>query len=202
MIRVLVVAIALAVMVEPAQAHAPIKGIGAFYNGLLHPLFVPAHLLLVFGFGLLLGQHAPNTSRFGWLAFVAALWTGLVIGHLSGTDVPVMLLLLTALAAGLLVAVDWSIPGVAAAALGGVAGFTIGMDSMPEPLTSKETLLALAGTGVGAALIVSYIGGAAAWLQAPWQRIGIRVAGSWTAASALLVLALAIVGPKASGPLP
>ena len=202
MIRVLAVAIALAVMVEPAQAHAPIKGIGAFYNGLLHPLFVPAHLLLIFALGLLLGQHVPNASRFGWLAFVAALWTGLVIGHLSGTGVPVMLLLLMALAAGLLVAVDWSVPAVVAAVLGGVAGFTIGMDSMPEALTRKETLLALAGTGVGATLIVSYIGGVAAWLQVPWQRIGIRVAGSWAAASALLVIALAFVGPKAPGSLP
>jgi urease accessory protein len=70
---------------------------------------------------------------------------------------------------------------------------------MPEPLTRKETWLTLAGTGLGAVLILSYVGGIAAWLRQPWQRIGIRVAGSWTAASALLVLALALVGPKASG---
>lgn len=187
------------VLSAPALAHAPIKGIGVFYNGMLHPLFVPAHLLLLFGLGLLLGQHAPGMSRFGWIAFVLALWTGLFVSQVFGGGISATFLLIAALIAGLLVALGRPIPGMAAAALTGLAGIGIGVDSMPEPLTRKETWLALAGTGLGAVLILSYVGGVAAWLRQPWQRIGIRVAGSWTAASALLVLALALAGPKAPG---
>lgn len=187
------------VLSAPALAHAPIKGIGAFYNGMLHPFFVPAHLLLLFGLGLLLGQHAPHMSRIGWIVFVLALWAGLAASQFFGMSVSVMLLLAVALATGLLVALGLPIPGFSAAVLAGVAGLGVGLDSMPEPLTRKETLSALMGTGIGAVLIVSYVGGIAAWLRQPWQRIGIRVAGSWAAASALLVLALALAGPTASG---
>jgi urease accessory protein len=198
MIRGLVFVVVLALS-SPALAHAPINNIGVFYNGLLHPLFVPAHLMLLFGLGLLLGQHAPGMSRFGWIAFVLALWTGLVVGQVFGVSVSVTLLLLAAMTAGLLVALGRPIPGMAAAVLTGLAGISVGIDSMPELLTRKETWVALAGTGLGAVLILSYVGGIAAGLRQPWQRIGIRVAGSWTAASAILVLALALAGPKASG---
>jgi hydrogenase/urease accessory protein HupE len=37
--------------VDPATARAPFEGAGGFYSGLLHPLFVPAHLLAVTGIG-------------------------------------------------------------------------------------------------------------------------------------------------------
>jgi urease accessory protein len=121
------------------------------------------------------------------------------VGQVFGVSVSATLLLLAAMTAGLLVALGEPVAGSAAAALTGLAGISVGIDSVPEPLTRKETWLALAGTGLGAVLILSYVGGVAAWLRQPWQRIGIRVAGSWTAASALLVLALALAGPKASG---
>lgn len=202
MSRILGVIIALGATVEPALAHAPIKGIGAFYNGMLHPLFVPGHLLALLGIGLLFGQHAPTASRVGWIAFVLALWSALALGQFLGATVPVMLLLLVALAAGLLVALGQPIPGLATTVLAVAAGIGIGIDSMPEPLTRKEALLALGATGVGAVLIVSYIGGITAWLREPWQRIGIRVAGSWTAASALLVLVLVLTEPHAPTSLP
>ena len=35
-----------------ALAHSPIKDIGAFYGGLLHPLFIPPHVLLLGALGL------------------------------------------------------------------------------------------------------------------------------------------------------
>ena len=60
-------------------------------------------------------------------------------------------------------------------------------------------LLAFAGTAVGGVLLLSYVGGIAASLARPWQRIGIRIAGSWTAASAGIVLMLALAGPKTAG---
>ena len=52
---------------------------------------------------------------------------------------------------------------------------------------------------IGAVLLLSFIGGGAAPLVRPWQRIGIRALGSWTVASAAMVLVLPFAGPRAAG---
>jgi hydrogenase/urease accessory protein HupE len=183
---------------EAALAHAPIKGIGTFYNGVLHPVLVPAHLLLIFGVGLLLGQHAPRASRAGWFAFVVAFWTGLAGAWLE-YSIPDVVLLALALCAGLLVALDRIGHLGIAFALAAAAGFCLGLDSAPEGIAESERWLALLGTATGGVLLISYVGGLAAALVRPWQRIGVRVAGSWTAAGAGIVLALALAGPQTTG---
>jgi urease accessory protein len=184
---------------KPALAHAPIKGIGTFYNGLLHPAMVPAQLLLLVGLGLLLGQHAPQPSRSGWFAFVAAFWIGLAAQQGLGVRMPETVLLALALIAGLLVVLERPFGTAAVIILMGAAGLGIGLDSPPDSAPQREVWLALAGTAIGGVLLLSYIGGGAAALVRPWQRIGIRVAGSWTAASAAMVLVLAFAGPRAAG---
>jgi urease accessory protein len=197
--RLTIIAVSLIVMMEPALAHAPIKGIGTFYNGVLHPVLVPAHLLLVVALGLLLGQHAPQLSRWGWFAFVAAFWIGLAAGQMFGAAVPQAVLLALALIAGGLVALGLSVGASLVAVLTAAAGVGIGLDSSPDGVQQREMWLALSGTAVGGVLLLSYVGGIAAYLARPWQRIGIRVAGSWTAASAGIVLALTLAGPRAAG---
>ena len=183
---------------EAAFAHAPIKGIGTFYNGVLHPVLVPAHLLLIFGLGLLLGQHAPRASRVGWFGFVVAFWTGLA-GASLGYSIPDVVLLGLALSAGLLVALERIGHLGIAFALAVAAGLCLGLDSAPEGIAEGERWLALLGTATGGVLLISYVGGLAAGLVRPWQRIGVRIAGSWTAAGAGIVLALALAGPQTIG---
>jgi urease accessory protein len=199
MTRLAIAFAALVVIADPALAHAPIKGIGTFYNGVLHPVLVPAHLLLVVGVGLFLGQHAPRLSRCGWFAFVAAFWVGLAAGQMLGASVPQAVLPLLALIAGLLVALELAVAAGLVVVLTSAAGVGIGLDSMPDGVPHRETWLALAGAAVGGVLLLSYVGGLAATLVRPWQRVGIRVAGSWTAASAGIVLVLALAAPKATG---
>ena len=183
--------------VHPALAHAPIKGIGAFYNGMLHPLLVPTHLLVLVSLGLLIGQHAPQASRTGWPVFVLALLGGLGLGFTHATGVPEPGLLAIALTAGLLVALAYPFAAPALAVLAAAGGTAVGMDSMPDTGGTRETWLLLAGTAIGTTLVFSYAGGLAATLDRPWQRIGVRIAGSWAAAAAAMVLALALAGsPK------
>ena len=74
-------------------------------------------------------------------------------------------------------------------AIAAAAGGGIGLGAATE--AGAPQLLALAGSFVAACLGVA----AGAWLaglaqQRPWGRILVRVAGSWMAAAALLVLAL------------
>lgn len=196
-IRFVALALSLLALTPSALAHSPIKGIGTFYNGVLHPVLVPAHLLLIVGLGLLLGQHAPRLSRYGWFAFVAAFWIGLALGQAS-SGMPETALLILALIAGVLVVLEWSFGVVGVVALAIAAGLCIGLDSLSDAVQTGERWLAMAGMAVGGLLVVSYVGGVAAAMVQPWQRIGIRVAGSWTVASAALVLALAVAAPTAS----
>jgi len=190
MTRLALIAAALILVTEPAAAHAPIKGIGAFYNGMLHPVMVPAHLLLLVAVGLLLGQNAPQISRPAWFAFALALVAGLAAAAASGVQVALPLLLTMALLTALLVVTDVRVGVPLAAVLGSAAGIGIGLDSRPETAISREIWLGLSGTAVGAVLVLSYVGGLAAAVSRPWQRIAVRAAGSWIVASALIVLSL------------
>lgn len=198
MIRRLTIAVLLTLYSAPAFAHAPIAGIGAFYNGMLHPLFVPAHLLLLIGLGLLLGQHAPGISRFGWTAFVLAVSAALAGGHTLGAAIWLPALLFVTLLAALLVVLERPFAKPIPVLIAIAAGLGIGFDSMPDTASGRDAWLGLLGSGIGAVLVLSYVGGFTASLTRPWQRTAIRVAGSWTAASALIVLTLTVFHAQAA----
>jgi threonine/homoserine/homoserine lactone efflux protein len=63
-------------------------------------------------------------------------------------------------------------------------------DSVPQEISVQPTLLSLAGTAVAAWLTVIFVAAMAAQVRREWVRIAVRILGSWTAASAMLVLAL------------
>ena len=162
---------------------------GAALGGGLAALLEPTHLIALIVVALLLGQAGWRASRDALLAFAFALALGLALaaaGRGGHADAPLLVL---AAAGGLLVSIGrpWPLPllGAIAAAAGG----GIGLGAAAEAGTPQ--LLALAGSFVAACLGVA----AGAWLaalaqQRPWGRILVRVAGSWMAAAALLVLAL------------
>jgi len=52
--------------------------------------------------------------------------------------------------------------------------------------------MASGGTALGAVVALAYATFLANYARKPWQRIGVRVVGSWIAASAILVLALTV----------
>jgi len=182
-----------------ARAHAPIHGIGPFYNGVLHPVLAAEHVLLLIALGLLLGQHAPRLSRPGWVAFAAALCVGLVAGQGLGWTIPSSVLLALALIAGLLVALERSFGLVPVLFLAIAAGFGLGFDTARDIAGHGDPWPTLAGTALGGLIAISLIGGLAAILSRNWQRIGLRIAGSWVAASAMIVLVFAIAGPRLQG---
>ena len=173
----------------PALAHAPIPGVGAFWNGVAHPVLVLPHLLFLAGFGLLLGQNVPRASRTGLAAFGLALAPAVALAQ--GTPPPPAALATATAAAGLLVALGRAHPvPVVALALAGAA--LVGLDSAAEGAAGAEAL-ARGGALLGALLVVILAGGLAAALNRPWERVGLRVGGSWIAAAALLALAVEAV---------
>ena len=94
----------------PALAHSPIPGIGGFYNGLLHPLLVPAHLLALVALGLWLGQQALPRIERALLAFSLLLLAGLALAAFAAPGGGQTSLLACALGVGLLVAAAWPSP--------------------------------------------------------------------------------------------
>jgi hydrogenase/urease accessory protein HupE len=177
----------------PASAHSPVKGIGIFYNGMLHPYLVPGHLLVLLALGLMIGQHAPGSSRFALPAFFAAFVASAILASLPPIVVlPETILLVISLLAGMMVAASMA-PGIVLPILLAVtAGTVLGLNSSPEGVPPGQAGVALAGTVVGAFLGVLYAGGLSAWLSRlpSWPPIAVRVLGSWTSACALLVLVL------------
>ncbi len=173
-------------------AHSPIEGLNNFYNGFLHPIFVPAHLLLLISAGLLVGQLGVRENRAALLAFVIAALAGLIVAWLEPGIGSETFILAAAAAIGLVVAASPRIgllPGVVIAA---VAGFALGADSPQESLAGRDKLIAFFGTGVAIYVLFLYPMAMADYCRKrTWQKVAVRVAGSWVAASALLVLALA-----------
>jgi hypothetical protein len=164
----------------------------AFFGGALHPLLVPAHVIALLALGLLIGRQTHWLPSV--LAFAAALAAALSAIALAVGQTPAPNVVLAAAAVtGILAAAAVPLPAFICVALAAVSGAAIGLDSPPRALTLAAATAALIGTGIGSCLVLVVLVLATRYLTRPWQRIGVRIVGSWIAASALLVLALRYV---------
>jgi len=189
------VILTLALCSRPAEAHLNSSGMGPIYDGLMHFLTSPEDLVPALAMALLAGLRGATHGRralftlpAAWLlgslaglaaaatggnAVVAALWF-LLMGGLVASDAKVSLRLTTILAALLGLYHGYfngSGMGQSVSAILGVVGL----------VSAVFVLIALA-----AAFVVQ--------LRAQWARIAVRVAGSWIAASGLLLLGWALRG--------
>jgi len=174
-----------------ALAHSPFQGLSSFLNGILHPLMVPAHLLLLLALGLLIGKHDPARHQPVVLAFLLASIAGLLITHSADVLLLPAVLLASTVVIGLLVVANVPVHPRLLLLAALACGLMLGLDSNPEVYTGKALSGALFGSGIGIYLLLIYpMGLADSMRNRAWQRIGVRVLGSWISASALLVLTL------------
>ena len=173
----------------PAEAHLNSTGMGPFYDGLMHFLMSPEDIVPVIALALLAGLRGARYGRWAlftlpvaWLLgglaglsavtatphpFVAAAWF-LLLGGLLAADAKVSLRVTTALAA----------------LLGIYHGYLNGI-GMGQFNTAGVALLGLVfAVFVLIALCAAFV----VRVRAQWARIAVRVAGSWIAASGLLML--------------
>ncbi len=176
----------------PAQAHLVDTGFGDFYNGIVHLAVTPADLLVLIGFALLAGQQGTRAARWTVLLLPLA-W--IVVGALgaraaaaAATLVSPAWTVLTFGAAGALVALRLRLPLGVVVALALLAGALHGAINGATMMSGGASTLALAGAGAAAFCIVSIVAGQVSALRANWTAIGVRVAGSWLAAVAILML--------------
>lgn len=174
-----------------AAAHLVTTGMGPVYDGIGHLLLTPEDLVPVIALAFYAGLRGAVPGRRTMFLLPLAWFAGGIIGSASGSVASVSASWLSFLIVGGLVAADVSAPASVvsglATALGLVHGFLNGAALRDGPgtlgLVGIVAVLFILVT-LGSALVVS--------LTRPWARIAVRVAGSWVAASGLLMLGWAM----------
>lgn len=185
-----IIAAASILLLVPATAHAHLvqTGFGTFYDGINHLLITPEDLLFVIGLGLLGGLNGKAPSRSILIGLPAAWLIGGLVGMQVATDstLPLIMTLSFGLVGGM-IAADAKIPNFAiitfAVAFGLLHGFTNGATMAP----GGADWLALAGATTATLVVATVLGAIVVSLKADWQRIVVRVAGSWMVAICLLM---------------
>jgi urease accessory protein len=162
----------------------------AFLGGLMQ-FFIPSHLLAVVALGLFAGQHAQRFPHAALGAFAIGLIAGsLMVASAIRQNPAALGLLMLAVAAASLVVLAWDVSNWLVGVMSFATGSALPLNAPPHEITIANAVAAQAGLAVAAIAIVALVMVIAMRATRPWQRIGVRIAGSWIAASAILVLAL------------
>ena len=171
----------------PALAHLVETGFGAYYDGLAHVVLTPADLLLVLGVALLAGQRGKQAARrmvfilpLAWLAggCLGAAWPAVLPPPLATT--------VSFALAGALVALDAPLRPLVVAGLAGALGLLHGLANGATMAPGGASPLALAGAVTTVFALASLLAAEVSALAAGWQRVAVRVGGSWIAAGGVL----------------
>jgi len=154
----------------------------------VHFALTPEDLLPALALALFAGLRGKDQARRVILALPGAWLLGGVAGSLAGAPALALPAWLPLIALGVLVAADARLPAIATSAIAVALGFALGY--------ANGLAMAQAGAGLRGALgiastvfVLTTLAAAlvSAW-QSGWLRIAWRVAGSWVAASGLLLL--------------
>jgi len=196
----LAIAALLLLAAPAAMAHSPIKGLDNFYAGILHPLLVPAQVMSLLVFGILVGQQGVKQLQAVVMVFLLSVGVGIGVAGLFPSVQPSLPLLGLAVLIGLLVALARPLPWLVNLGIAASLGGLLGMDSAQAEMTGRAMWASLLGSGIALYLLTLYAMVFAEYFSRhAWQRIGLRVIGSWVAAAALLVLALRLSPPGGTG---
>jgi len=170
-------------------AHAPVTGLGAWADGAARLLLEPTDLLLAIALVLLALQHGPRTLERLWWRVPAGWLAGALVGVALPRELLVAPLLSAALTAlALLVSFRIPLPPRALLALLplGAAGFAVVSGSAMAGHSGGLAVVLAEALTLG--LVTGLLASALALLRVGWGPIAIQVAGSWIAATALLLL--------------
>lgn len=186
--RVALVVLAASLSGAAPAAHLVETGFGAFYDGIAHLWLTPEDLLLVLALGLLAGLRGKEAARL-LLFLVPGAWlaAGVLAPSASGAGALALAAAASCGLAGLLVALDARLERRALAALAVLAALLHGAanGAAPEPTGA----LPLAGTALACFALLTLTSALVVAHATPRARIVARVAGSWIAASGLLLCA-------------
>jgi urease accessory protein len=173
-----------------ALAH-PMKGVGDFYAGMLHPMTAIECILPMVALSLLAGQQNRKTAIGILISFPLASAAGALLGLSIPVPHYVAIINTAAMAVlGILVAINPTLPFPLSIGLSAILGSAIGWANGGELTPETSAYRFIPGLALVGLLVVTYGIGLVRRLDVPWVRIAIRVAGSWIAAVGILVLGL------------
>jgi urease accessory protein len=147
-------------------------------SGVGHPIIGPDHLAFLVALGIAVG--VGRLSLVTPFLFLLAMACG-VAAHVAAVNIPAaeLIVAVSVLTAGVLIALDWNIPSAAWAAIFSIAGFFHGYAYGESIYGAEPTPLAAYLVGLGAVQTVLVVGIALA-SRALWtaSRIGPRLAGA------------------------
>jgi urease accessory protein len=172
-----------------AVAH-PIKGVGDFYAGMLHPLTALDFLLPWIALALFAGQQGKRGALVVLSIFPAAILLGAILAlafpqpaWLSAANLVIIPLL------GLAIALAFPCPVSLIVVLSVTVGLLQGLANGAEITGATSPWRFIPGLSAVAVLAIAYGVGIVRSLKKPWIRIAVRVAGSWIAAIGIMICA-------------
>ena len=175
-----------------AEAHLPTIGLGPVYDGIFHLLLSPEDLIPVIALALLAGQRGAGSSRrVLWVLPVAWLAGGL-IGMLIGASRGSAWTCFSFLLLGGLIAASARISVPLITTFTVIIGLFHGCLNGSGFNRFNDGPYSLLGLAFCVFLVVALFTSFVIPLRRQWALIVVRVAGSWIAASGLLMLGWAL----------
>jgi urease accessory protein len=171
------------------EAHQLTTGLGPVYDGISHLVLSPTDWIPVLTMALLAGLNGPIAGRLTLFALPSAWLLGGLAGLAAGrAPIPGALTVLAVLLLGVLIAVDRRLPPAPLTAFAGALGLVHGFLNGAGIAEGQREALALMGIAAAIFVIVALTSAFAVAFATGGRRIAFRVAGSWAAAIALLML--------------
>lgn len=195
LLRAAVAGVGLALGSGAARAHLASTGLGPVYDGVAHLFLSLDDLLPLVALALLAGLAGPAAGRRVLFALPLAWLCGGLLGFaLALPEPPAAVTAVPLLALGLLVAANRPIGANAALGLATALGLLHGGLNGASIAAAGREAVALVGIAGAAFVLTAWLAaGVVAW-RAPAARIAVRVAGSWLAATGLLMLGWSLAG--------
>jgi hydrogenase/urease accessory protein HupE len=179
----------------PGQAHLATTGLGPVYDGVAHLFVSVEDLLPALTMALLAGLNGPLAGR--WTLFMLPLaW---FMGGLAGFDgattgAPAGATSVSLLLLGVLVAADIRLRPLVVAALAAALGLVHGGLNGAALAAAGGEASGLVGLAAAVFVLVAFGAALVLTLHRRWARHAVRVAGSWVAATGLLLLGWTLSG--------
>jgi urease accessory protein len=172
-----------------AEAHLNSTGMGPIYDGLMHFLMSPEDLVPALALALLAGLRGAAYGRRASFTLPVAWFMGSLFGlTAAATTGGAVLSSLWFLLLGGLVIADAKLPLSSMTVLAALVGLVHGYLNGTGMGQSGFAVVTLLGLTSGVFVLIILAAAFVVQLQANWARIAVRVAGSWIAASGLLML--------------
>ncbi len=172
-------------------SHSGSHGIEDHHN-LLNEFFPYSHFLVIAAFILLMLLRNQQHFRWGGISLTMGVVIGIICKQIGIPPFSSTVIYLNAIIIGGVVATDFNVPVFLTGVFAFVSGFSLGLDSNPEQYAILFCSAILISVIVISSLRVADVLKLKGSIEIKhlWQRIVIRVVGSWITAISLLLIAL------------